>query len=262
MQRLPWKAAVRARVRVGAAAWVPVIAAGIGALSQRNTNKENREEASRNRAFQERLSNTAQQRQVADLVQAGINPMLVTRLGGASTPAGGQARLEDPGSAAVASASQAASVLGSFQQMRTSEAQARNFEASTAEIASRTLDQKLNTAHKLAETELLTTKEEREAWEAKIKRIESQILNLTSAEQAAAIQARSTIDRTEAALRTNTFSSDVARRRAESALTQYGLNEAKSGSDFYGGIGQMNPYVRMILELLKGGGSAAQILRR
>lgn len=75
--------------------WPLIAAAGIGAvgsyLGGRQQNIASAREGAAQRAFEERMSNTAWQRGVADMRAAGLNPMLAYEQGGASTPGGAMA---------------------------------------------------------------------------------------------------------------------------------------------------------------------------
>jgi len=120
----------------------PIIGAGISYLGGRSQNVASAQAAQRQMDFQEEMSGTSYQRQIADLKAAGINPMLVSRLGGASTPAGAMPQFVNPGFQAGQIFSGMQSSAASAKQAETAETlsvpQMRQIDASVEKIKEET----------------------------------------------------------------------------------------------------------------------------
>ncbi len=104
--------------------WPAIIGAAISGYGAYRANKETKASTGRQVAFQERMSNTAHQRQMADLKKAGINPMLSARLGGASSPAGASYQASNIGAAAVEG-------YGKVSSAKQAQAQTKQIQAQT-----------------------------------------------------------------------------------------------------------------------------------
>lgn len=71
-------------------------AAGAGLTGTLMTNEANQSQAAAQMGFQQQMSNTAYQRSVQDMKAAGLNPILAYKQGGATTPSGAMALMQNP----------------------------------------------------------------------------------------------------------------------------------------------------------------------
>lgn len=232
--------------------WTALGVAGAGLLggymskqSQEGTNQMSSDIAAANREFQERMSSSAYQRAVVDMQKAGLNPMLASKQGGADTPPGAMATVQNPMAAGLSGAASTVQAMQGLQSINQSRANTELMQAEALKVRSETLDQKLNTAVKAALAE-------RDASSAALNRMTRL---LREEDVASAVRANR--------LGNDTFAADVARRKAESQLTVNDVAESEVRSKFYSDKpGEMSPYIRQFLDILRGLTSAVSATRR
>lgn len=97
----------------------PLIGAAlIGGAGRLLANEQTAASAARQMQFQERMSSTAYQRAMQDMREAGLNPILAAKVGGASSPAGAMSQYGNVGEAATQAYSQASAGRLAQEQAR------------------------------------------------------------------------------------------------------------------------------------------------
>lgn len=219
---------------------VTAFSALTGYKGQKDTNETNMQLGQDQMAFQREMSSTAYQRAVTDMKAAGLNPMLAYSQGGASAPQGAMPQIQNALSAGLSSASQSANTMQALQQSRQSTAQTELLRAETAKVESETIDHHINSALRIQDLH---------RGRAETANIAEKIPGTRAASALAELQRRAEEETKGAGVG---FTADVKRRKAEQRLKELEIPEAQGRATFWQNTGSLSPYIRGLLEIIRG----------
>lgn len=151
-----------------------LLSAGLGFLGQERANDQNVALSRAQMQYQSDMSGTAHQREVKDLIAAGLNPMLSARYGGASTPSGSLAHVENSAESADKAWSAAATrkLINAQIVKEETQAQLNSASAAKASVEARAVaSQAATSEHELERRVFLRDKYD--AWHAEGKAVEA-----------------------------------------------------------------------------------------
>jgi len=231
----------------------------IGKSGQDSANETNIQLGREQMEFQERMSSSAYQRAVQDMQKAGLNPMLAYSQGGASSPVGSMPQVQNSAAAGLASASQTMNTMQGMQQLELNKAQAERMRAETEKIKSETFDNAFNRSAKQTQVDYTKDRSNLTLQQAvtELRRaglvLSQKELNIVMAQ----------LRGIEVDLANTNFTENTRIRKAERILKEAAIPEAEATARFYkDDMGEMNPYIRQLLDIAKAIFSGASAARR
>lgn len=209
--------------------WPAIIAAGAGILGGVLANRSSAKAARENREFQERMSSTAHEREVADLRRSGLNPILSANHG-ASSPGGATAEVRDLSEAGARGVSTALAIRQAKAGIGLMEAQSSAANAAAQLSNAQAGDIQATQANRVGlgafqrDLAALSAEEKKRLMPTLVERARAEIAQISSAAEAA---------------------------KARAVLDELARTGAVNVKEFEEAMGDKSPTMKMILELLR-----------